>query len=185
FRADQGDFAAAAAIGAAIDGEVAAAAGASSNDAGPSAWSRGAAGAAAGGGSSSSGSFNRFDGGFVGGFSSYGGDVGEVRAALPTISDRLLGGGRGTALHERDEEEAQDGTDWIFPPPAGLSLPSSFAETRNLCKEQKKWLLVRADRTWLVFVVFSSFLLVGRFLSDGIWNRNEFSIDLRPAAFGC
>ncbi|CAM9768218.1 unnamed protein product, partial [Ectocarpus fasciculatus] len=52
----------------------------------------------------------------------------------------MLGGAMGGA--GRSSVEEKDNTDWIFKVPEGLSFPSDFLETRQICKEQKKWLMV-------------------------------------------
>ncbi|CAN0124899.1 unnamed protein product, partial [Scytosiphon promiscuus] len=130
---------------------------------GGSAAGHGRRGGGGGGGGSGGGSPGEQDPLYPGGFSEDG-----VRAPIPTRRDRLIGGtggimaggggggamlggmlrgvmagagdadgvGRGGSLEEKDN------TDWIFTIPEGLSFPSAFLETRQICKEQKKWLMV-------------------------------------------
>eukprot|EP00752_Nemacystus_decipiens_P007316 g6547.t1 len=69
--------------------------------------------------------------------------------ALDTMSlGDLVALARAQGIHVEDEDETdrgqveKDNTDWIFSIPEGLSFPSDFLETRQICKAQKKWLMV-------------------------------------------
>jgi thioredoxin-related protein len=70
-------------------------------------------------------------------------DAEGVRAPLPSVRDRLIGGGMGSLdSYSGYEVEREENIDWVFPPPEGLSVPVSFDDTRQLCKDQERWLLV-------------------------------------------
>eukprot|EP00611_Tribonema_gayanum_P031222 TRINITY_DN8943_c0_g1_i1.p1 TRINITY_DN8943_c0_g1~~TRINITY_DN8943_c0_g1_i1.p1 ORF type:complete len:410 (-),score=119.67 TRINITY_DN8943_c0_g1_i1:62-1264(-) len=79
-------------------------------------------------------------------------DGAEVRAPAPRLHDTLIhtpvsAQQRGGAMMPADSalqlpNAEGESTEWLFPPPTDMIERSSFSDTRQACRQSKKWIMV-------------------------------------------